>query len=419
MSFNKNLKTVDVVFNDMVNITEPDLTFVKNAKKVTRPDLENYRSNDEFWQPVQFISKAIRGRDISNQSGSLTQLGMLGNNKQAFTDYHDFSYNESRDEETLRYRIKGMLDAVNEGINNYVYDTIANQGSIVVAQPNRITGWDDAALCEQQLLEQGMANNSTMRYLAVSPYAYVNFGGDLQSRQTMSGLPEKAYKDSYMPMIAGFGCLKFASSKMIRAAGSPTVTVSTLASAGNYNVPVAQIDGKNVDYRYSDITVSNGNVLSPGDAFTIANVFTVNRFSKQKQSSLKTFRVIAVNANKVTITPALISAQGGTKDELNYQNCIVESPSATAPIVLLNKNASVINPFWTDGALQFYPGYTGGPTESDGVYRTKATTSYGLEYMLQQWSTGANDTVYIKITAIMGANVIPDACGILIDKQLP
>ena len=82
--------------------------------------------------------------------------------------------------------------------------------------------------------------------------------------------------------------------------------------------------------------ITAGEILA-GDAFTIGNVEAVHHITKQSTGQLKTFRVVAVpSGTTLVITPAIVSNQGGSDAEAQYQNCVVTAQSGTASITWLN-----------------------------------------------------------------------------------
>jgi hypothetical protein len=130
----------------------------------------------------------------------------------------------------------------------------------------------------------------------------------------------------------------------------------------------------NVDNRFQTVTVSSTTGVVAGDAFTIAGVFAVHHITKQSTGQLKTFRVVSVtNGTTMVITPPIISAQGGTDAELQYQNCIV-TPNATASAMTrLNLDTAPINCFWQKDALEILPGRYAVPSDA-GVAVMRAST---------------------------------------------
>src|SRR5690606_13106880 len=107
----------------------------------------------------------------------------------------------------------------------------------------------------------------------------------------------------------------------------------------------------NVDNRYQNITVSATANVKAGDSFTIAGVNSVHHITKQDTGQPKTFRVIEVVSGTVLkISPAIISAGGGSDAEKQYKN-VSATPANGAEITWLNTAAAYQNPFWQKDAI--------------------------------------------------------------------
>ncbi|MDQ9124784.1 P22 phage major capsid protein family protein, partial [Acinetobacter baumannii] len=104
------------------------------------------------------------------------------------------------------------------------------------------------------------------------------------------------------------------------------------------------------------ITVAvTGGALKEGDAFTITGVESVHQITKQATGQLKTFRIVKVNSpTSVVISPPIISAQGGSEAEKQYQN-VSATPANGAVITMLNTATAFANPFWHRDAIELIP----------------------------------------------------------------
>jgi len=181
-----------------------------------------------------------------------------------------------------------------------------------------------------------------------------------------------------------------AGSLIVPAAGGAGLTISTLAAGVNVYVPVATRtattgETSNVDNRYQTVTISSTASVVAGDAFTIAAVNAVHHITKGDTGQLKTFRVISVDsATTMTISPPMITAQGGTDAELQYQNCVVNTAAANSAIVFLNTVAGSLNPFWQKDAIEILPGRYAVPTDA-GVAVMRGATDQGIELVMQKF----------------------------------
>jgi hypothetical protein len=176
----------------------------------------------------------------------------------------------------------------------------------------------------------------------------------------------------------------------------------------------------NVDNRFQTITTAAftlGTDLVAGDAIEISGIEAVHHITKQSTGNLKTFRVVRVLSNtSIVITPAIISAQGGTDAEKQYQNCIV-TPSASATINRLNTAAAPINCFWQKDALEILPGRYAVPTDA-GAAVMRASTDQGIELVMQkQYDVNTMKTKYRLDTLFGVVNKQPEMSGILLFDQ--
>ena len=174
----------------------------------------------------------------------------------------------------------------------------------------------------------------------------------------------------------------------------------------------------NVDNRYQTITVDNSVGVVAGDAFTIDGVVAVHHITKQSTGQLKTFRVISVPAGGTTlvISPPIISNQGGSDAEAQYQNVIV-TPAAAAPINWLNTGASNINVFWQKDSLEILPGRYAVPSDA-GTAVMRATTDQGVELVMQKFYDIDSMTIKYRLDTLFGVvNKQPEMSGILLFNQ--
>jgi hypothetical protein len=316
-------------------------------------------------------------------------------------------------------------------INIAIMNVAAAQGSLVVTTNTAAGDYDDIALCDSIMNEQGV--QAFDRYLALSSRDYNGLAGNIAGGTALSGTASRsfagnksnnAFERSFVGMVAGFETYKLDyANRLIGATGANT-TMSTLVGANNYYVPVATqtaVTGEtqNVDNRFQTITVTSSTDLLVGTPFEIEGVEAVHHITKQGTGFAKTFRVVSVtNATTVVITPPIISAQGGTDAELQYQNCIV-TPNATATMTRLNLDTAPINCFWQKDALEILPGRYAVPSDA-GVAVMRASTDQGIELVMQkQYDVNTMKTKYRLDTLFGVVNKQPEMSGILLFNQTP
>jgi len=123
-----------------------------------------------------------------------------------------------------------------------------------------------------------------------------------------------------------------------------------------------------------------------------------------------------VNATTLQITPPIISAQGASDAELQYQNTDV-TPAAAAAITWLNVNAASVNVFWQKDALEILPGRYAVPTDA-GTAVMRATTDQGIEVVMQKFYDIDSMTIKYRLDTLFGVvNKQTEMSGILIFNQ--
>jgi hypothetical protein len=313
-------------------------------------------------------------------------------------------------------------------INIAIMNVAAAQGSLVVTVNTAAGDYDDVALCDSIMNEQGV--QAFDRYLALSSRDYNGIAGNIAGGATGGGASRSfsgnksntAFERSFVGMVAGFETYKLDYANRIAARTGSDPTMSTLAAAGNYYVPqatqtAATGETQNVDNRFQTITVSSTTDLPAGTPIQIQGVEAVHHITKQGTGFSKTFRVVQViNATTCVITPPIISAQGGSDAELQYQNVIV-TPASGRTITRLNVAAAPINCFWQKDALEILPGRYAVPFDA-GVAVMRASTDQGIELVMQkQYDVNTMKTKYRLDTLFGVVNKQPEMSGILLFGQ--
>lgn len=380
------------------------------------------RTNDTIWRPQQYISVGgdrVVGSAITPKNK--VQLSVPSTIGYQPNDAFEMDALEMRD--ALQEGRLGMAskDYLASRINSDVLAVATLQSTLVVPITTAAGTYDNVALCDSLMNEQGVPQSD--RYLMLNSRDYNGMAGNLAARQTMTGMPEGAYKNSYVGRVAEFETFKLDSGRRIAAAaGGASLTIDTQASAGNYWVPVAtrtSATGEvgNVDNRYQTVTVSSTTNVAAGDAFNLDGVEAIHHINKTGTGQLKTFRVIEVlSGTTMVISPPIISNQGGSDAEEAYQNCIV-TPDAAADINFLNTTASGYNVFWRKPAIELLPGRYAVPS-GQGAAVLRGTTDQGIEVvMTKRFDTSTFKTLYTFDARYGVVMTGPEQCGILLFNQ--
>lgn len=370
-----------IMFDNVLEGFEDQLVIGKAAKKYQPLDAQSMqRVGDKIWIPAPYIAASYDGFDQTANFGDMTELTVpvsIGFHK---SSNGKMSAKDLRDPTQLANYGDAAKMKLSSDINAALYLTAALQGSQFVKRTTAPTGFDDIALADAQMTEQGVPLANRKAFLA--PRIYNGMASNLAKPQT-SGLRETmtAYQKAYVGDIAGFDTYK--NDQSIRL-GAATGGVTTVNGANQYWVPKATSTGatgetENVDNRYSPLAVTAATYanIKAGDAFTIAGVNSVHMITKQDTGQLQTFRVISKpSAGTILVAPAIISGGGATKAELEYKN-VTATPANGAALTWLNTVTSELNPFFVADNLLLLPG-SFAVEEGVGWLSMRATTDLGI-----------------------------------------
>lgn len=419
---NEFSKEERVAFEEILEGFQDALVLSRNVSIYNTDQALMERTGNIIWRPQPYIAQSFNGTDQTANFKDQTQLSVPATIGFSKSVPWVLTANELRDalqEKRLGDAAKQKLAS---DINRAIMDIAALQGTLVVKRTSAASGFVDVAQIEAIMNEQGIPDYD--RFLALSTRDYNGMAADLANRETMTGKPVTAYERAYVGRIASFDTFKLDYAvRLTAAAGGASITISTLAGGGNVYVPEATSvaatgERSNVDNRFQRVTVTSTTNVKAGDAFTIATVEAVHHITKQSTGQLKTFRVISVDsATTMTIYPALITGQGGTDAELQYQNCIVGTPASNSAIVWLNTAEAPVNPFWFKEALEILPGRYAVPSDA-GAGILRASTDQGIELVMQkQYDINTMRTKYRLDTMFGVVNKQPEMSGIIIFSQ--
>lgn len=402
-------------FNDALVLSSLVTKYNTNGQQMER-------SSDTIWRPMPYIAQSYDGSDATSNFGDNTQLAVP-----ATIGYQKHS--------TALLTAKELRDALQENrlgqaaaqklasdINVAVLSVASNQGTLVVKRTTAASGYADVAEADALMNEQGVMMEG--RNFALSSRDYNGMAGDLAARQTMNNIPTEAYRRSYVGEVAGFQTFKMDYANRLTARAGTSVTIN---GANQYWVPKATStaatgETSNVDNRYQTIAITvGGGTVKVGDAFTIAGVNAVHHITKQDTGQLKTFRIVEIvtgagGTGTVKISPAIISAQGGSDAEDQYKN-VTATPANGAAVTFLNTVTAPVNCFWHRDAIELLPASLAIPTDA-GADIMRATTDQGVELVMQkQFDINTQKTKYRWDTLFGVAMVNPEMAGIMLFSQ--
>jgi hypothetical protein len=416
-----------VAFEDILEGFQDALVLSRNVSVYNTDQTMMERANNTIWRPQPYIAQSINstpGTPISGYQG-MTQLAVpatLGFSKTVPWEMTSLELRDALQEGRLGNSAKQKLAS---DINIAIMNAAAGLGSLVVPIAAAAGDYDDVALCDAIMNEQGVPDYD--RFMALSSRDYNGLAGNLvgTARSFGNQKSDKAYERSYVGMVAGFDTYKMDyANRQTAAAGGGSITIDTSGAGTQANyAPQAtstSVGGQiNVDNRFQTVTVSSTTGVAAGDAFTIAGVFAVHHITKQSTGQLKTFRVVSVtNGTTMVITPPIIGAQSVATDaQLQYKNAEVSAPSNTAAITFLNVNTASVNVFWQRDSLEILPGRYAVPSDA-GVAVMRATTDQGIELVLQKFYEIDSMTIKYRMDTLFGVvNKNTEMSGILLFNQ--
>jgi hypothetical protein len=330
---------------------------------------------------------------------------------------------ENRDPLRAQRRIEANMMKLASDVNVSIMNTITNQAAQTVKVTTAAGDFDDIALCQTRFDQIGVPYEE--RHLGLGPQAAAGLSSYLQGSERPFGnaTTDDALKNMKVPFMAGFYAHKLNYVKQLTAAaGGGALTIDTQAAATNYYVPsaITSTTGDefvNTDNRRQTITVSSTTNVVAGDRFTIDGIFEVHRETKLSTGQLKTFVVIeVVNATTLVISSPIISNQGGSAAEAQYQNCVV-TESATASITFLNTVGGAANLFWHRDSVALLPGNISVDNDA-GMGVARYTTANGIEIVMTKQGQIDDLKAKYRMDAFYGTvNLDPDMNGVLLFSQ--
>jgi hypothetical protein len=420
-AFNKEER---VAFENILEGFQDALVLSRNVSVYNTDSTMMERARDTIWRPMPYIAQSFTstvGSSISANYDDMTQLSVpatLGYSKTSAWKLNAKELRDALQEGRLGQAARQKLAS---DINVAVMNVAANQGTLVVAVAGAAGDYDDIALCDSIMNEQGIAMEG--RYMALNSRDYNGLAGNLAvaTRSFGNAKSDKAYERSYVGMVAGFDTYKLDYGNRITAQAT-AVTIATNGAQVRY-VPAAtstSVGGQiNVDNRYQTVTVSTTVGVNAGDAFQIAGIEAVHHITKLSTGQLKTFRVISIDSGTtMTISPPMIGANSAPTDaELQYKNINVASTSATASINWLNDNAAGVNCFWSKDAIELLPGRYSVPSDA-GAAIMRASTDQGIELVMQKFYDIDTMTTKYRLDTLFGVTMSnPEMAGILLFGQ--
>lgn len=415
-------KKEEVMFENLLEGFE-EMNIASNVvKKFNVPELEIARAQGSgVWRPMPYIARSYNGTNATANFSQATQLSVPASINIQKHSTIEFNPNEAIDDLQFQRQLDAAKEKLATDIEGDILSTLVNQGTRVIKRTVSATGFQDIQQAAGLFDNTGVSQRG--RVFFYNPDDYYNAAYELQSRSNFDGLVQKAYTEGNIPKVNNFATYSVPVMPTVAAATATGVTVN---GANQFYTPRGRdvTDVSNVDNRYQNIniTVTSGTV-KVGDCFTFANVFDRSMISKRVLSTLKTYRITGIvsgagGTGTITISPPIISGQGGTNAELQYQNCSA-TPANGAAITFLNTVTRAACPFFQENAIEIMPGKIFKPDTGEGVkFMSASAPKSGISLAMQKWINPETQVVRGRVDIRYGINLLgPELAGIVLFNQ--
>lgn len=410
-----------VAFEDILTGFEDALVMSRNVARYETDQQQMERTGDVIWRPMPYIARSFDGRDQTANFAGQTQLSVPATIGFYKSSPWTMTATELRDALQQGRLGQAASQKLASDVNVAILNTAAFQGTCVVKRAVAASGFDDLAQADAIFNETGVPMGSDVRKAIFSSRDMNSMASNLAGRQTFNGIPVTAYEKALVtPDAAGFEVFKSDYMPRLALAAGGAITVG---AANQFYVPratstAATGEVSNVDNRYQLLTVSATANVKAGDSFQFTTgVESVHAITKAATGQKKTFRVIEVVSGTVLkISPAIISAQGGSVAEQQYQN-VSSTPVNGDTIVWLNTAVGYLNPFWHRDSIELLPGKLAWPTDAGAAVMTSTLTN-GIPATFVKQVDIKTGTIFYRLDTLFGTVCTnPEMAGILMFSQ--
>jgi hypothetical protein len=413
-------KTEMIFWENVLEGFDPNNIMARDVQKYKPPMQSVERSGLTVRRPYPMIADSSTGLDVSSDYKDIVDLTVPTSLSTSDIKNHAFQLTalDRNDPERLKETARASTQRLSSLIDTDVQNTVARHASIVCTETGNFDNYEKLSKGDTGLMEREV-NQSVARHLVLNPRAANSVAGDLASRQTLDGTPLSAYARSTLSPVAGFNTKRANVIENLAGSSASGVTVN---GANQHATPVAfdssgtLASGEINDPRYSVLNVSTSHGLVAGDAFTIAGVNAVGMVSKKDTGQLQSFRVIAVVGDALTITPALIPADG-TGVQKPYAT-VTTTPANGAAITVLNTVSTQPSVFYTEPAVEIFCGQLDVGELGSNVDIMRETTDSGIEIIFARQGSIDDLSAKYRLTVWTKAHVKDgQQCGIYLPNQ--
>ncbi|PHM51530.1 P22 phage major capsid protein family protein [Xenorhabdus sp. KK7.4] len=415
---NQLAKDLEIMFENYVDGFEAAGVVSRNAKKFRPGDTAMQRAGDVIYRPQHYHMNVEEGLDLSDkQPTALVQRLVPSVFKEPKNILYTLDAREMRDPEHKTEAGRAAGQRLAAQIDSDLIQVATQRATNVIAMANNTSGgqgrdlWNCAAGIDATMTAIGVPQGINRRSFW-NPFNYKDLAGELGMRAYAQGTTLTAYEKAQIPPVASFDSYKTDISGRVPKGTSAALT---LAAAPKHKVVAKDMNDMPVDNRQGPITLS-GEGLQVGDAFTIADVYSVHQITKDTTDQLQVFRVLAVSGSTATISPQILPPDNADVASQPYANVNANAVNG-ATITILNKNAAPTNLFWADGSVELMYGKLAFPT-GQGPQVMTATTEQGATLIMSYSFDHIKGVTTTRFTTLYGCSVlVPEYVGLVIAGQ--
>lgn len=418
---NQFTKDLEILFENYVNGFEASCVLSKRAKIFRPGDTEMQRAGDVVYRPQHYHMNIVEGLSLQQSDATdLLQRQVPSVFKQPQNIVYVLDAKEMRDEEHKTEAGRAAGQRLAAKIDQDLSDEVAKRATNVVAVGAAAGGagtigrdlWNAAGGIKALMTNTGVPAG-LRRQAFWNADSAKDLAGELAHRANLTpGITANAYEAAAIADVAGFKSWEVDVAGVVP---DGTSTAITMGAVPAHKIEIQNANGTPADNREGTITVSAAG-LQPGDAFTIAGVYSVHQITKTSTGKLQVFRVLAASGTSATISPKILPANNADVASRPYAN-VTANPTANAPITIINQNASQVNALWADGSVELMLGKLAFP-QGQGAQVMTATTKQGATLIMAYQFDILTAKMTARFTTLYGTNVlIPEYTGIIITGQ--
>ena len=410
-----------IFFEDVIAKFDPNNIIARNCNKYQPSAQAVERSGLTVRRPAPWIADGTTGLDQTANFGALDELTVPITLSDSDIKNHTFSLtaHDRNDPIRLSRAAEAAVQKLSSMVDTDVQDTIKNRGSIVTAETGNFDSYLKLSKADTAFMEREVSQGASS-ILALNPRAANAMASDIAGRNNLDGRPLTTYERASLPPVAGFET--FRSNVIANLTGSSSSGV-TVNGASQDQTPVAYDSNSTPgadetdDPRVGILTVSALHGLVAGDCFTIAGVNSVGMISKKDTGQLQTFRVISVATNDLTISPAIIPADGATDVQKRYAT-VTTTPADSAALTVINTDDAQPSVFYCRDAVEIFTSTLDTGDLGSNVDVMQETTDSGISILFARQGAIEDLSAKYRLTCWTKAHVLdPQMAGIMLPGQ--